>query len=924
MRLRNPVAPVNFVRLIKKLARETKHTHVFFVGAQGQPIHKVGNLDDRLRDFYDCLTMDVCDVKTDDGRTYYFIDSTGRKVPDSPICFSHRIHGQMALIVRFPLFESPAINKALQHGTDLAIDAEHRARISLSPDIITQYGINIPIDHANVYQQNFDPLTTMLITQAVINTTPEAEKPKTVLVGCDDSLWAQEHTRYIISVLEGNGIKVVRLMNGLPIGIQTGLLSQHPDKYDMAITLNEGGVGRNFGMGFYNNRGVFPPERLNAIYDESNGIRDFQVGNCNIIRLQKSSESGDVSYLLPEIDDSYSEKVCLSFSSNDMLSALREGSAVAWMSKMHCVLRHKDHTGGDFTTPGHLIEPADKALWRTLLERRETTTVFINQNGSRIGLAEKVPYQTAHKLADASGVNIVAVSQDRESAVVHYQPYHIWTVLAALYADKYPNADKKFVTPFPVTSNIQSIGDSNGIETVTTGVGEYSIAQAIDGGAIAEQTLLFCEPNGNGSVLIDHDGVQQIERQNNVFAAVSMLCHFLTTRIFPDYSSLAEFYLDVPELVNVNLNQFEQINVKAEEHKETIEVISSLNEGSALGTRVVISRTDFPEVNGMRVLLDGGVRISMYYSHKSFDGLVARIFIDAPNKEIINEIKSQLSLLDGDSKPYTVNEHVNAAILDSARDKTAKLTEKNARTSYGISFMVGHPLEGTIGEVLGKWDKELMNITNGKFRLPLRDLHFNIGAMLRSQLEVITEADLAKIDFDKVLEALRSAKPFQVTFKKVLSFPGGDGNIVLEGEVTEGSDSLHELLGKLKEAGCAFKTSWPKDDGSSKKRFLTLGHINSRVLNELTADEARALRDWVAVHSEIDDEIVVEVDVVKLGHYCNRTYAATVAEDMVFPLGSDSVFESSDQLKAAIVKLWSQVSSENDGKEPSEELMSSI
>ncbi|MBU9888490.1 MAG: UDP-glucose 4-epimerase GalE, partial [Candidatus Omnitrophica bacterium] len=240
----------------------------------------------------------------------------------------------------------------------------------------------------------------------------------------------------------------------------------------------------------------------------------------------------------------------------------------------------------------------------------------------------------------------------------------------------------------------------------------------------------------------------------------------------------------------------------------------------------------------------------------------------------------------------------NAALLGFDLSKVEELTEKNAKVNYGATFVMGHPLGGTAGEVLEKWQQELLDITHGKFKINASFSHATVGALARSQDQPIRGENLSSVDFDKVLQSLEAGSSYKIRFNEVKFSDGKEGNLVLVGEV-EG-EGLSPLQKAFSESGLPLKYK-AQEPGKPVKVFVTLGQVNAKVLAELTDEEAQGLKQWVEAHAVIQESMESKIDEVRLVLYNQRTLEGMATPDVAFKLGVKSQFANGDALKSQVI-----------------------
>ncbi|OVE77451.1 hypothetical protein BVX98_02850 [bacterium F11] len=658
IRLTSIPAAINFMRLIVKAALLLKQSRVVFVGAHGQPINKVGDLTIFLRNLIRHLPY-ATDIRSDDHRTYYLVGSDKRRLPDSPSIMVTKVQEKDTMVVRFPFFISKKIKDVVDLGGDIEVTPSLRERylVNLTSDIMTPYGVTIPTDPLNTYQQTFNPLTSMVIAQSIVN----VRKPKRVIVTADSSVWAKEHARYISGVLAGNDVEVVLFSRTMPLGVPAGLIQQQPGLADMVLHLNAGAGGRNFGFGIYTKDGSLSSGELRSIFAADGGIGDYLSGKENELHLRpssmptkKSSRKIDAfNYLLPEIDLGKTQSTTLWFSDPEIMDSMEDSFEAAygsdWWHKLNVGVVHEQSPIGPFDNSSYLNDDK-RAFSSTLQNRPDTTAIMLNANGSRFGLAEKVPTSVGEQL-EALGAEIIRDDTYPDTVIVHYPPFLIWTMIAALYADEHEkNGDNKaFAGTFPTSENVRRIAQARRLEYLPSDIGEPALKAVIndyEGRDDHNRTLISFESSGNGNGWLSNREVDRIERQNNPFAMAMMLLHF-DPAVKADYHSFGEYLLSVPTEFNINLSQVRQTNVLESQVSDGARLLQEIEEGQSLGDFKVERIEQYSEVTrGRRIYLDKGAVVSFYFSYKSktAEDPTIRIFVDAPNQEVISQVESAIGL----------------------------------------------------------------------------------------------------------------------------------------------------------------------------------------------------------------------------------------------------------------------------------------
>ncbi len=540
----------------------------------------------------------------------------------------------------------------MEFGGDIILSQEWRDQdlSGLKGTLRSPFNIYISIDPANIYQQTFNPLTTMAITQAIVN----VRRPKKVVVAGDASLWAKEHIRYIASVLAGNGIEVVYIHEPLPIGVGPGLLSQRPELGDMILDLNRGGgsagKARPFGLQIYTpDGGALTPAEFAALYDKPGGIESFIDGRSDTIHLNPVPMAQQIPYQLPDINFSESKSVIMWFADVAMFRALNttfvwannrfEGTG--WWHGLRFGITPEARHFEAFETPAYLTD-GTPPFSEMLQHRPETTAILVNPNGSRVGLAEKVPQAIAGQL-EPLGAIVVSAVDSLGYVIVHYPPFLIWTILAALYADEFVGQEKgkAFAGTFPSTQNVRRIAESRGITYLQTDVSEGYVAHAIKEFEAADpinRVLLFDESTGNGNTLLISRHIKRIERQTNAFAVATMLLYF-NQKIKPAVASFGAYLIGIENKFGIHLYRYEQNDVREDANPKSVARLRDLKKGDALGTYQVERVDVYSEVSrGRRIVLTNGASISIYHSYKDKNAL--RIFIEGPDEHTIKAIKT--------------------------------------------------------------------------------------------------------------------------------------------------------------------------------------------------------------------------------------------------------------------------------------------
>lgn len=252
----------------------------------------------------------------------------------------------------------------------------------------------------------------------------------------------------------------------------------------------------------------------------------------------------------------------------------------------------------------------------------------------------------------------------------------------------------------------------------------------------------------------------------------------------------------------------------------------------------------------------------------------------------------------------------NAKILGLDFEKVDALTQKNSRVNYGATFVAGHPIEGRVAETLNQWSSELSALTHGTFNLNIEHSHITIGALVRSKETPLEENDLSGVDFNAVLKAIEAGSGFKVSFKELMLGQDAegkrDGNLVLVGEV-EGQE-LSLLQKALSESKLPLK--WKSQAlGQKSKVFVTLGQIDANVLSALSAVDAVALNTWIKTHAQIQEDLSYDASQIRLVSYRQRMLQQMVSPDLVFSLGTKSIFKSGEDLKREFLSARSELRS---------------
>jgi len=240
----------------------------------------------------------------------------------------------------------------------------------------------------------------------------------------------------------------------------------------------------------------------------------------------------------------------------------------------------------------------------------------------------------------------------------------------------------------------------------------------------------------------------------------------------------------------------------------------------------------------------------------------------------------------------------NARLLLLDLKKVEALTAENAATNYGVKLLIGRPLTaGKAAKKIGAWDFAVSEITDGKLRLNVGASHMTVSSLVNLQAEVVTREQLEAIDLDSILKTISTAEPFKIQFKEIRLDDSRQGNIVLVGQVLGGAKQFLAIKKAVADAGADVK--WQAPGEGPLLVYITLGHLNSEILDQLTPREVRALKAWIRLPLNVEDKIVVEIDTLKLVHYSNRTAEEIVSEDVVLKIGEPT--EPADSIKTKIL-----------------------
>ena len=628
IRLQSLPAAINFILMIASVAKKAQVENLIFVASHGDPIHKIENLSEQLELFVSKLLFAI-DTKTDNGTDYYLVDSAGAMLPDSPIISKVKLgNGQEILCVRFPTFITPSLKETLRKGGIISLGDANCFPLVVGlqkEQIFTAHGVHIPKSDINTYKSTFNPVLAMAIIQAIINTSPETIQ--TAAIAYDDSLWAKEYANYIAQVLIGNNISVNLATTPLPIGVIAGNHS------DLKIVLSAGSHGRNFGFGIYTKNGAITDKVITKIWAgleeliaKGGYISVGQLNQANPLEITYTTPKINIKNNMPQIYTSSQEIV------SSMQNLLYKKYGDTWKENIDITLAaHRRPHFCSFDTTDFLQDN----FARTLLLQPKATSVVINHNASRIGLLERVNLETALKLDTFYGIKIT--HQNDKHAIVHYNSYHIWTMLAHYCATSYSGDDGVFIVSFPVTSNIDRIAKKFDIKVIRTNVGEGSFAKIIP--TIINQghsPLLFCEQNGAGNIVSNNNS--RIARQSDPLQIALVLMKLISKKESP-----GNYYLSIAE--EITLNQFAKFNIrKAFLHDDIIKLQDKKEQINKILDMKIQEIRHYKIHNGVRIWLEDNtgevIIISLYddYTDKS----KVKLRIDANSQQTISKTENKI------------------------------------------------------------------------------------------------------------------------------------------------------------------------------------------------------------------------------------------------------------------------------------------
>jgi hypothetical protein len=238
-----------------------------------------------------------------------------------------------------------------------------------------------------------------------------------------------------------------------------------------------------------------------------------------------------------------------------------------------------------------------------------------------------------------------------------------------------------------------------------------------------------------------------------------------------------------------------------------------------------------------------------------------------------------------------------ALLLDLDEEKVEQRSAVNVRVSYGVALVAGHPISGEAGERIIAWADELRNITSGKVVLNTSTCHWTIGDIRHSEARKVTGDDLHDIKFDRLLEAIRQCRGFEMEPQRIKLSDKRDGNIVLVSQIR--GTGFSDLQSALRDAGVVISQA-REESFRAGYAFSTLSHLSSEVLGDLTRDEVDGLKEWIETHSQINEGIVFPVKELRVVMYCDRMLRNVMAEDEVFVLGQRTS-RSGSQLREVIL-----------------------
>lgn len=650
LRLRSVPAAVNFTRLVLKVAALTGQIEIRFVNAQGQPINGRMDLATLLAKFA-VKMADATDVHTNDQQHYYFIDSTGHAIPDSPLLFVRHVHAEKTLVVRFPfLISSDASETLAKGGTIILTDDMRNTFLShTSPDFFGPYGINIPMDPVNLYQSTFNPVMTLMIAQAFCN----VYRPSSVVLAGDNSFWAEEHIRLLASVFAGNNVPVTIYAGATPIGVVAGEAFRDPkNQPEFVIYVNQG-AGRNFGFGIYTNFGALSPDVLRELYTRPLGVEAFLKGDTRTIRVGIPPLPQLFVGLLPTIEFPHIGNIRLWFKNADILNTMASSFAAAyghaWRSLINISVVQPNRSWSIFDDVRYLTHSPSEismALYNVLLRREEETThVFLNSNGSRMGLAETVPKEVGLQM-QKMGAIIVGGNDTHD--VIHYPFFLISTLIACLYALEFSASRTRhaFRNSVLTTSNIRRIAHAFNMDSILTNVSEAALNAGFfplleDTGA---HVLFSAEVNSGTGLIVNKDHQRRhIERQNNPFSLAMHLFH--ARFLLNGMNTFAELLISVQEQYRIPFFLHEQLSVPLKGNDDCFNRLKSLNVDD-VWFRIKVEEVSNSYESVRQIIFEDGSFIAFYESYKKgSNGPTIRLFIDAPDAHTIERILSQLNLV---------------------------------------------------------------------------------------------------------------------------------------------------------------------------------------------------------------------------------------------------------------------------------------
>jgi len=221
--------------------------------------------------------------------------------------------------------------------------------------------------------------------------------------------------------------------------------------------------------------------------------------------------------------------------------------------------------------------------------------------------------------------------------------------------------------------------------------------------------------------------------------------------------------------------------------------------------------------------------------------------------------------------------------LDLDPAKVSAVEQLNESLLYGAILLARYPTTGAAAAPLAAWEHELDAIIPAKVRFN-PNMHMAEASLTDPPHlpHSIRMADIAHVDFDRLLRVTLAAAPFTIRFVSIYLDP--DGNLVLAGRM-DGPEVV-ELRQRWREAGLWVK-GHPVLAGAQCTFHATMTHVPLGTWRGMKDVALGRLRAWLDAHAALDRPVDVEVRGLQIVCMPCRSGRSTLGDDIDLPLQQD-------------------------------------